>query len=416
MEAATFLFLTIPGVVWLLAPRDEVMFTGRRRIMLLSRKDEELLILAMGDELQELLGSKLLPSSHKLHKLVVRVASKVVAAAAANGVEYDWSVNVVDTQDRNAFCMPGGIIVVTTAMLQWLDRQVRSGVLCDVETGLASILCHEVAHAVAQHPAEGIAQAPVSLALALLSESSPLLPPLVEVSLNLPYSRMVEREADTIGFVLYSYTDYDLESYPLLYALLDNNGGSGDVEEQGASSEADNDGDASNDDDEYEEGAPIEWLSTHPSGINRAEATAALLPLMREARKSLREPLPGLQRTVGGLLGTVDRDGAKVKLVPWGHVPELHQALQEHAAAQWSATKWSFLPSWLVGGGGSGAASAPDDEVTPLSPVGAAERIAHTKGDSTSGVTDKASARRRGPLSIFDGSLRGDDHQEESER
>jgi len=406
MEAQVLIMIILPGIAWALAPRDEVMFTGRRRIMLLSREDEAMLMSAMGSELEEM-EDRLLKPSHALHQLTTKVARKVVAAAAANGVSYDWSVNVLRTPQRNAFCMPGGTIVVTTSMLDWLHNQVKAGTLPDMETGLAAILSHEVAHAVAQHSAEGLAQIPAKLIMEFLSTSSPLLPPLVEVSLNLPYSRMVEREADTIGFVLYSYTEYDLEAYPMLYAVIDSPSGDTSADEEGG--------------DEEEEGgaAPVEWLSTHPSGMNRAQDTAALLPLMREARKSLREPLTGLQRTVRGLWGGLERDGAQVKLVPWQHVPELHQALEEHAAAQWRMARWSWLPGWL-----SGSTHSPGGDAQAMSPMAAAESIAqeqtsaHNQGSSgpTDGTPSSGSSTvRRGPSSLFDCNMRGEE-QEEGDR
>ena len=417
MEAAAAALLLISGAAWLLAPRSEVMFTGRRRIMLLSREEEAALVSYMGDELEEM-QEKALPPSHALHKLTARVAGKIVAAAEANDVHYDWSVSVIQTAQRNAFCMPGGVIVVTTSMLEWLQRQSEAGSIPDAETGLAAILAHEVGHAVAQHSAEGLSRAPAKIVLALLSESSPLLPPLLEVSLDLPYSRMVEREADTIGFVLYSYTEYDLEAYPQLYALIDSPSGNSAQDDDTEGSEGDADGAAAGeeggeggdgDDDEEdddEDDTPIEWLSTHPSGPNRAQATAALLPLMREARKSLRQPLSGLQRTARGLWGDLERDGAEAKLVPWQHVPELHQALQEHAAAQWDASWWSRLPCWLVA-----SDPAPDDETRNISPAGAAGRIAHEPVIAPK-AEEVAEERQRGPLSVFDDDMRSSEEDQ----
>lgn len=283
------------------------MFTGRRRIMLLPRSAEETLGSALAGTAG---GGRHLPEAHPDHRLLLRVGKQVAAAAEANGVSYKWRFRVADTQLRNAFCLPGGIVVVTVPMLAWMRAQVAAGVLPDLETALACVLCHEIGHAVARHGAERMGSLALQLATRAMQDSSPLLPALESVLLTLPHSRLQEREADVIGFVLYTYLPYALDTYPKLYSVLHKQAPSDSeavrrgrrrrmaawrrrAEEEGAEG-AQGEGEGSDScDDDPEWG--LEWFSTHPVPRNRAASMRALEGVMASAREEL---APAQRRSV----------------------------------------------------------------------------------------------------------------------
>jgi len=125
---------------------------------------------------------------------------------------YEWSFNLIEDRSANAWCMPGGRVVVYTGILP----------VTKDETGLAVVMGHEIAHAIANHGREKISQALVKeFGVIALSEALAEKPAQTrniflnaygvgtEVGVMLPYSRTIESEADRIGLVLMAMAGYD---------------------------------------------------------------------------------------------------------------------------------------------------------------------------------------------------------------
>jgi predicted Zn-dependent protease len=112
--------------------------TGRAARVALSSEQEE----ALGfQSYQEVLSQSQVVSRGAEHDLVVRVASRLEPVTGDAARNFKWDVSVVQSPQVNAFCLPGGKIVVYTGILPYTQT----------EAGLAAVLGHEMAHAVARH-------------------------------------------------------------------------------------------------------------------------------------------------------------------------------------------------------------------------------------------------------------------------
>ena len=204
----------------------------------------------------ELLAESVVVEGTSAAEMVTRVGRRVAAAAEEfmrdRGMEselalFSWEFNLIeDDQTVNAFCMPGGKIAVYTGILP----------LTQDETGLAVIMGHEVAHAIAQHGQERVSQALlVELGASTLAAATAEKPETTQdlflaaygagaqVGILLPYSREHEHEADTIGLILMAKAGYDPRAAIDLWQRMASQGGQ----------------------------RPPEFLSTHPHPENRVE-------------------------------------------------------------------------------------------------------------------------------------------------
>ncbi|WP_188654438.1 M48 family metallopeptidase [Yeosuana aromativorans] len=201
-------------------------------------------------------------------EMVKRVGQKIAVAAErwlnANGHvgylnDYKWEYNLVDDKAVNAWCMPGGKIVVYTGILP-----ITKG-----EAGLAAVLGHEVSHALANHGQQRMSASmlqqigAVGLNVALQDNKNLGLFNQAygigsQVGVMLPFSRSHETEADTIGLTLMAIAGYNPEEAVELWKRMSAQGGQ----------------------------APPELLSTHPSNESRIANLKALVPKAKEeARK-----------------------------------------------------------------------------------------------------------------------------------
>ena len=126
-------------------------------------------------------------------------------------VDMEWAVEVVQSDEINAFCLPGGKMVVYTGILPVAEN----------DAGLATVLGHEIAHALAHHGAERmanekIAQIALSSAQGSLSDMDAAQRQGIMQALNagakygiLSYSRSHESEADHVGLLLMATAGYD---------------------------------------------------------------------------------------------------------------------------------------------------------------------------------------------------------------
>ena len=139
--------------------------------------------------------------------MVRRVGKRI--AAAAEKPEWDWQFTVIDDPKTiNAFCLPGGKIAVYTGILP----------LTKDDAGLAVVLGHETAHALAHHGAERMSdQALMTVPLTILlqgksEETQQLSQQAFGIGIALPFSRKQESEADHIGLILMAKAGYDPET------------------------------------------------------------------------------------------------------------------------------------------------------------------------------------------------------------
>ncbi|WP_085936383.1 M48 family metallopeptidase [Enhydrobacter aerosaccus] len=200
-----------------LAACQSAPVTGRSQLMLVSEEEERQAGLLAFHQVrtQE-------PPSHDAaaNELVERVSRRIAAAAEAppdnlwKAPHYRWEFEVIDKRIPNAGCLPGGKIYVYTGLLP----------ITQDDAGMAAVIGHEVAHALARHGAErmsdkkavSIAAAAAVVALAVNSRTSALAPATMvalgagaKYGILLPMSRTQESEADRIGLILMALAGYD---------------------------------------------------------------------------------------------------------------------------------------------------------------------------------------------------------------
>ncbi|TKY45068.1 Mitochondrial metalloendopeptidase OMA1 [Spatholobus suberectus] len=177
----------------------------------------------------------------------------------------NWEILVVNEPVVNAFCLPGGKIVVFTGLFEHFKSDAE----------IATIIGHEVGHAVARHSAEGITKNLwfAILQLILYQFVTPdIVHTMSSLFLHLPFSRRMEIEADYIGLLLIASAGYDPRVAPKVYEKLGKITGDSTLRD---------------------------YLSTHPSGKKRAELLAQA-KIMEEAFTIYRDVRAG--RGVEGFL------------------------------------------------------------------------------------------------------------------
>ena len=199
---------------------------------------------------------------------ITKVGQRIAAAAErwfnANGYpgylkDYRWEYNLVDDKTVNAWCMPGGKIVFYTGILP----------ICGDEAGIAVVMGHEVAHALANHGSQRMSAGTLQQLGAVagnIAIQDPQTRDLFnqaygigsQVGVMLPFSRSHETEADKIGLQLMAIAGYDPDVAPELWKRMKAQGGA----------------------------APPEFLSTHPSNDTRIANLTQWAPMAKEeARK-----------------------------------------------------------------------------------------------------------------------------------
>ena len=166
---------------------------------------------------------------------------------------YSWEFNTVESKEANAWCMPGGKVVVYTGLLPITQN----------EAALAIVIGHEIAHSIARHGNERMSQAMVQqmggmaleIALAQKPEETQNLFMTSygigsQVGAMLPWSRQQETEADQYGLIFSAMAGYDpQEAIPFWQRMSDQSGGN-----------------------------PPEFLSTHPSDETRLRKLKQFMP------------------------------------------------------------------------------------------------------------------------------------------
>ena len=209
--------------------------TGRSQLNLMSQAEEMQLGLQSFDQMK-----KEVPVSNNTEAkaLVEKVGKKIAAVTASSMPNAQWEFVVFEDKQANAFCLPGGKVGVYTGILPITQN----------EAGLATVIGHEVAHAVARHGGERMSEAmvmqgggsllttglgmaktdPAWVAAAQMAYGG-----ISKVGRELPHSRSQESEADRIGLIYMTRAGYDPEEavkfWERFAAYNKQQGGSGDL-------------------------------------------------------------------------------------------------------------------------------------------------------------------------------------------
>ncbi|MCE1228133.1 MAG: M48 family metallopeptidase [Firmicutes bacterium] len=213
-----FLVLPLIAPLLVLSGCSEVPVTGRRQLSLVSGQEMQALSLKEYDAfLKSNKVSRDAAATAQVRRVGIRIQKAVEAYFQERGMAsrlagYQWEFNLVEDPQVNAWCMPGGKVVVYTGLLPVAQN----------DDGLAVVMGHEIAHAIAEHGAERMSTALVAqaggtaLSVALQekpNETRALWMSVYAVGAQygamLPYSRLHEKEADRMGLIFMAMAGYD---------------------------------------------------------------------------------------------------------------------------------------------------------------------------------------------------------------
>jgi predicted Zn-dependent protease len=161
-------------------------------------------------------------------ELVQKVMKRLEAATGDVGKDMDWQVSVVASSQANAFCLPGGKMVVYTGILP----------ITQTEAGLATVLGHEMAHATSRHGSQRLLESKVSDTLLTGANASIALGSMdmthkmavmgalgagAKYGIILPFNRRHESEADEIGLYYMARAGYDPEEAIRFWERMEQN-------------------------------------------------------------------------------------------------------------------------------------------------------------------------------------------------
>ncbi|HPE55173.1 MAG TPA: M48 family metallopeptidase [Bacteroidales bacterium] len=257
-----------------------VPITGRKQLSIIP--NSQILPLSF-DSYQQVLSESKLSTNKEQTAMVKKVGVKIEQAVEqymtqhkmADALDgYAWEFNLIqDDATVNAWCMPGGKVAFYTGIMP----------ICQDEAGVAVVMGHEVAHAIANHGRErmsqGLVQQMGGVALAVAMQDKPeetqaLFFAAYAVGTTygamLPYSRLHESEADKLGLIFMAMAGYDPHEAPKFWErMASQSGGS----------------------------QPPEWMSTHPSHESRIQALNDYMPTAMKYYNKQQKPT-----TKGGLI------------------------------------------------------------------------------------------------------------------
>lgn len=244
-----------------------VPVTGRKQLSLVSNDE---IIAQSAAEYQKVLAQSTLSNDQEKVAMIRRVGKNIQSAVenymSQKGLSsqlagFNWEFNLIqDDKTVNAWCMPGGKVAFYTAILP----------VCKDETGVAIVMGHEVAHAIANHGRERMSEAMLANGLltglsAAMGQNPTLTQELLMQSIGiganvamLKFSREDESEADHIGLIFMAMAGYDPNEAPKFWERMESMGGGQQ---------------------------PPEFLSTHPSHATRIRDLKKWIPEAMSYRK-----------------------------------------------------------------------------------------------------------------------------------
>lgn len=222
--------------------------SGRRQVNLIPEQQE--IYLGM-QAFEEILAEEPLSQNARYNEMVTRVGRRIAKESGRD--DFAWEFRVFASHQMNAFCLPGGKVGIYEGIMP----------ICENEAGLAVVMAHEVAHAIARHGGERLTQqglvhgAGRVIDIASQDRDQRQRERILSVfgaasqyGFILPYSRKHESEADQIGLVLMARAGYDPREASRFWRRFAQVGGE----------------------------KPPEFMSTHPSDERRAADLEAMLP------------------------------------------------------------------------------------------------------------------------------------------
>jgi predicted Zn-dependent protease len=235
--------------------------TGKTARVALSEGQEAALGL---QSYQQVLSESQVQNSGPDYDRVVRIARRLAQSTGDAGKKFQWAVSLVRSNQVNAFCLPGGKIVVYTGILPVAENDAQ----------LATVMGHEMAHATSRHGSQRLLRdkltntvlsgANLSLAGMDYSQQQAVMGALgaaTQYGATLPFSRDNEEEADYIGLLYMARAGYDPREAIKFWQHMSKVAGSGQK--------------------------PPEFASTHPSDATRIQRLTDEMPkAMQEYEKS----------------------------------------------------------------------------------------------------------------------------------
>ena len=212
LRRRAWLFILL-AVAWgIFAGCATAPYTGRKQVLMVSQEKE----LSLGYQAFKQIKQRSQPSKDQALQARVRRVGEAIARAA-NQPDFQWEFIVFeDDKNANAFCLPGGKVGIYTGLFKYINN----------DADLATVISHEVAHALARHAGERISQGTLAqiggTALGVGLSALGVSPTAGRVAMQgyslgaqlgvlLPYSRVQESEADRIGLILMAKAGYDPE-------------------------------------------------------------------------------------------------------------------------------------------------------------------------------------------------------------
>ena len=259
MKQTKFQSIIIITLVFIFSSCSTVPLSGRKQVNLIPSSEMQSMSFQQYDQF---IGEHQLSTNQSDVEMVKRVGHKIRKAvegylAQNNRSElldgYKWEINLVQDDQVNAWAMPGGKVVIYTGILP----------ITQDETGLAVVMGHEIAHAIANHGSERMSHqlvqqaGGIGLSLALQEHPAQTQEMWAAVygygshyAVMLPYSRVHESEADHLGLIFMAMAGYNPQIAPIFWKRMSQTGGS----------------------------KPPEILSTHPSDETRIKDLNKWMP------------------------------------------------------------------------------------------------------------------------------------------
>ncbi|MDG1276116.1 MAG: M48 family metallopeptidase [Algoriphagus sp.] len=250
--------ITFIALGFVLYACSKVPLTGRARLDAVS--DAEIMPL-VNEQYSQVLKEEKVVTNTSQGQAVVRVGKRMAAAVEKFLVQegypeiaasFDWQFNLIQSDQVNAWCMPGGKVAFYTGIMP----------ITQDDTGIAVVMGHEIAHAVASHSRERMSNGLLAnFGMSMLSSAIGQNPTLTQAIFlqsigigselgMLSFSRRHELEADELGLIFMAVAGYDPRQAPIFWERMSAVGG----------------------------GSPPEFLSTHPGPESRIEKLNQQMP------------------------------------------------------------------------------------------------------------------------------------------